>query len=211
MYAVLLGFEQIQTVEIGRKNPGNDISRLVGDPLFDCMRHITGVDFWVGDSSLLTRPLNQLATWFFDTLLQDVRSGDYATSDSDRAHVSSLLDHSDWMPVIHGPSLITGVNDIGDTVPLGENSGIGSTNLSSESPLSATRQPATRLPACWVSPPTGSTTSSSSAPDTTRAACPAAPTPLTRRAVRSGRCVTRVSVDTARTPTDPVPQHVGPK
>ncbi|ALG06326.1 hypothetical protein AOZ06_04765 [Kibdelosporangium phytohabitans] len=94
---------------------------MVGDPRIDCLREITGTDIWVGDDSVFSHPRNQLATLFYTMLLKDITTGDYAASDDDRNHIRELLAHKDFVPVIHGPCLVIGVNHHGDTAPLSEN------------------------------------------------------------------------------------------
>jgi hypothetical protein len=113
MTALLLAMEGLEAVEISRDNPGEDIAKFVGDPLFGRMRHIGGVDFWVGNNSERTSTVNEGATKFLGDLLSDVVSGDYAASDVVRAHVQQLLASPQGAPVIHGPCLLTGVDEVG--------------------------------------------------------------------------------------------------
>jgi hypothetical protein len=110
MLAVLLGTDGTEVVEIDRHEPGDDIAKLVGDPLVDRMSHLTGLDFWVGDSSQGNCSFNQCASAFLLKLLRDAVSGDYAVNDDDRDHIKKLLDSKQWAPVVHGPCLITGVD-----------------------------------------------------------------------------------------------------
>lgn len=121
MAAVLLTMAGAQIVEISRTEPDADLSGLIGDPLFDCIHHLYGVDIWVGGNSVNTAPVNTGATQFLHRLLRAVRDGDYVASDREREHVRRLLDDPSGAPVIHGPALITGVDSAGEPTELDEN------------------------------------------------------------------------------------------
>lgn len=109
MTAVLFGMTGAQILEISSTDPIDDLTRLVGDPFFDRIRHLYGVQLWVGGNSVNTQPINIGATRFLHHLLSDVRDGDYIASDREREHARTLLEDPAGVPVIHGPLLITGV------------------------------------------------------------------------------------------------------
>lgn len=121
MTAIELSMEGAGPVDISEADPGRDIARLVGDPGVDRLRHLRRVQFWVGDNSVDTSPVNIGATRFLHRLLAAVRDGHYIASDAARDHARALLDNPDDLPVIHGPSILTGVGDDGGAAPLDEN------------------------------------------------------------------------------------------
>jgi hypothetical protein len=121
MTAVLLGVTSAHPIEISRTNPGEDRSRLVGDPFVDRVRHLDAVGLWVGGNSVATAPVNTNATRFLHHLLSDVRDGDYIASDHEREHVRQVLADPDAAPVIHGPCLVTGVDAEGEPGELDAN------------------------------------------------------------------------------------------
>jgi hypothetical protein len=122
MIAILLDTVGLTPIEISLTDPVQDIARLVGDPIPTRIRHLSGVDFWIGDNSQNTAPINDGATAFLHALLEDVRDGAYVASDTDRDHVRRVLSTPGAAPAVHGPCLITGVaNDRDRPAPLSDN------------------------------------------------------------------------------------------
>lgn len=121
MTAIELGMVGASPVTISETEAAHAISQLVGDPFFNPIHHLRHVVFWVGDNSVARQPINAGATRLLRQMLTDVRDGNYVASDAERDHVRALLDSED-LPAIHGPCLITGMADDGDTpAPLNEN------------------------------------------------------------------------------------------
>lgn len=120
MTAIALTMTAPGRVELSESDPVPAIADLVGDPSVNRIRPLERVAFWIGDNSEANRPVNAGATHFLHSLLADVRDGNYAASDRERDRVGALLDSGD-LPVIHGPSLVTGIAADGDTpAPLNE-------------------------------------------------------------------------------------------
>ncbi|MGW4527789.1 hypothetical protein [Amycolatopsis sp. NPDC004378] len=121
MTAVELTMTDSGPIEISETNPRPAIDDRVGDPFVDRITHLYRVAFWVGGNSVARHPINVGATRFLHHLLADVRDGNYVASDRERDHARALLDSGD-LPVIHGPSLVTGIADDHETpAPLNEN------------------------------------------------------------------------------------------
>jgi hypothetical protein len=122
MTAILLDTVGSTPIEISLADPVEDIARLVGDPIPTRIRHLSGVDFWIGDNSQNTAPINNGATVFLHDLLTDVQDGTFVASDIDRDHVRRVLSTPDAAPAVHGRCLITGVANDGDwPAPLSDN------------------------------------------------------------------------------------------
>jgi hypothetical protein len=119
MTAIYIGMTEIDTPIIRRAEPHTDISKLVGDPFTNLIRHLRDVGFWVGDNSDATSGFNAAATAFLERLLRDVTEGVYAASDQDRDYARTVLDRSNAL-AIHGPCLITGIDDTGQPAAHGE-------------------------------------------------------------------------------------------
>jgi hypothetical protein len=79
---------------------------LVGDPFADRVHVVRGIDFWIGDRSLENHPPNPTVNILLDDLLTDIASGDYISTDDDRAFVQRLL--AAGRPRISGPCLLLG-------------------------------------------------------------------------------------------------------
>lgn len=109
--ALLLGMEHGEVVTLDPDKADDKVRDLVGDPYVTHIEPITGVDFWLGDSGMVTSTVNVAATHLFGSLIRDVVDGDYAVSDTDRAYGQELLAAPQ---VLFGPCLITGVNRAGD-------------------------------------------------------------------------------------------------
>lgn len=121
MTAVELTMSGAGLVDISEAEPEGDIARRIGDPAVNRISHLRRVQFWVGDTSAATSPVNTPATRFLHELLTDVRDGRYIASDAERDHARALLAEPDSLPVIHGPCLVTGVGDGGSAAPLEDN------------------------------------------------------------------------------------------
>ncbi|MFI6029505.1 hypothetical protein [Amycolatopsis magusensis] len=121
MTAVELAMTGGAPIEISATEPVAAIAARIGDPFIDRISHLRRVAFWVGGNSVAHHPVNTGATTFLHHLLADVRDGNYVASDDERDHARLLLTAGN-LPEIHGPCLVTGIADDGDTpAPLDEN------------------------------------------------------------------------------------------
>ena len=107
-------------VTISSSNSVAAVAVYVGDPGVAQMQPADGVQFWIGESSIGTAPVNPPATWALWRMLAADRDGLYAASDAARSEAREALSHGDSIRVIQGPCLVTGVDEDGGPASLDE-------------------------------------------------------------------------------------------
>ena len=103
---LLLGPEQGKPLELNPGDPLATIRTQIGGAV-NRVRHLHGMDFWVGDDSVASSSVNEGATNLLSMLLSAAASGDIPVSTQERAHAQRMLTCE---PVLHGTCLVTGVD-----------------------------------------------------------------------------------------------------
>jgi hypothetical protein len=107
---LLCTMELGEPLELDPQHPLTTIKAHVGEGGVDRIRHLDGIDFWVGGTSAHTSPINDGATALFTALLCAAAAGDFSVSDRERAHAHRLLGTPENTPIVHGPCVVTGAD-----------------------------------------------------------------------------------------------------